>query len=171
MKGIKLVSARDYAPKKSDSDYTKGSDVPWLDRFAGDNGCAVISGDSRMRKKPHEMLALYQHGFVVIFFARQCAQWNFYHKSALMLHWWEQIIAKIREAPRGTFWVIPKGYPLVDKELLNTSLGIAKLLRDAPAKQAPKPKAPTRKKTSQQATPRTDARQSSMKMEGKNGGK
>ena len=58
--------------------------MPWLDRFGAAGGRAIKSGDVRMRERPHEMLALYQHGFVVIFFERGTGGWDFFHKSALL---------------------------------------------------------------------------------------
>lgn len=133
-KDITLHLAKDFAPKTSDRDYIKNSDVPWLDRFAASGGRAVISGDVQMRTKHHEKLALYQNGFVTIFFERQCGQWNFYHRSALMLYWWEEIMEKIYSADRGTFWVIPASWPEREKkQLRNVSIGLAKLLKDNPS--------------------------------------
>ena len=94
------------------------------------------------------MLASYQHGFVVIFFDRSTGGWDFFHKSALLLHWWEQVVAKIKNADTGTFWAIPTAYPIVDKELRNVSLGLAELLKDRAPKadqlpRVPRPERPT----------------------------
>ena len=46
---------------------TRRTDVPWIDRFAASGCRAIISGDVNMRHRTHEKLALYHHGFVVIF--------------------------------------------------------------------------------------------------------
>jgi hypothetical protein len=124
--------------------------VPWLDRFAAAGGHAVISGDVKMRHKPHEKLALYQHGFVVIFFEEQWAHWSSLRRSALMLHWWEEIAAKITTAAPGTFWVVPCSWPAKGGELRNASLGLAQLLKDSPhgekaLRKARKPSAPRTK--------------------------
>lgn len=133
-KGIIWEKAEDYAPKPSDKDYIRKSDVPWLDRFAAAGGHAVVSGDVKMRSRPHEKLALYNHGFVVVFFEPQWAQWSGLRKSALMLHWWDEITTKIRNADRGTFWVVPCAWPAKGGDLRNASLGLAKLLKDAPGR-------------------------------------
>ena len=45
---LSFVKARDYAPTKHDRDYVARSDVPWLERFAGDGGRAIISGNVEM---------------------------------------------------------------------------------------------------------------------------
>ena len=131
-KGLIWEKAEDYAPKTTDRDYVRKSDVPWLDRFAAAGGHAVISGDVSMRAKSHEMLALYQHGFVTIFFETPWGNWASTKKSALMLHWWEEISTKIKAADRGTFWIVPCSYPQKDGQLRNVSLGLAQFLRDAP---------------------------------------
>jgi hypothetical protein len=75
-KDLILVKAGDYEPTKTDRDYVKGSDVPWLDRFAADGGLAVISGDTKMTRRLHEKLCLYDHEFVTIFFEAQWNNWN-----------------------------------------------------------------------------------------------
>jgi len=157
-KGLIWETAADYAPKQSDNDYRRRSDVPWLDRFAAAQGHAVISGDVKMRRRPHEKLALYQHGFVVIFFEHQWSEWNFFKKSALMLWWREEIATKIKTADKGTFWIVPCSWPAKDGQLRNASLGLAKLLKDAPARTAGKrtvrnrpPKKPKRGDDTRQA--------------------
>ena len=131
-KDMIFEKAEDYAPSLSDKDYIRKSDVPWLDRFAKAGGYAVISGDKRMRQKPHERLALYDHGFVVIFFEASWADWDFFRKSSLFLHWWEEVTSKIRNAEKGTFWVIPSAFPGTGGELRNVSFGLAQLLKDNP---------------------------------------
>lgn len=104
---VTLVSAKDYAPNPPDADYIKKSDVPWLDRFSADGGKAVISGDVDMRFDAHEQQALISHGFIVIFFERRWADWSFFRKSSLLLHYWPTVAKKLKRGKRGKFWVIP----------------------------------------------------------------
>jgi hypothetical protein len=104
---IEFVSANNYAPRPTDRDFIRGSDVPWLARFAADGGKIVISGDVRMRSEPFERAALVQHGFVTIFFETVWSEWNFFRKSALLLHWWPQVAKKIEIANPGEFYCIP----------------------------------------------------------------
>lgn len=150
-----IEKAEDYAPKTSDADYVRKSDVPWLDRFARAGGKAVISGDVGMRRKPHERLALYDHGFVVIFFEKQWAGLTFFRKSSLLLHWWEEITTKLTTAQPGTFWVVPSSWPPKGGELRNVSLGLAQLLKDSPVRSV---KGERRKKAAPRKV-RTEARQ------------
>jgi len=142
--------AQDYAPRIGDRDYAARNDVPWLDRFAQEVGRAVISGDVKMRRRPHEMLAMYQHGFVVVFFEAQWGRWDFFRKSSLILHWWQEIVDRLENAERGTFWVVPAAWPIEPGELRNVSLGLAQLLKDGPRV---KPKRARRKRV---PTPRRD---------------
>jgi hypothetical protein len=83
-----IKAAADYTPKIGDDDYRPKDDVPWLKRFAEDGGKVVISGDVRMKNRPHERLALIEHGFIVIFFEAQWSDWKFWRKCALLIHWW-----------------------------------------------------------------------------------
>jgi hypothetical protein len=155
--GLIFQKAADYAPAPSDRDFIKKSDVPWLDKFAAAGGHAIISGDVKMRERVHERLALYHHGFVVIFFSAAWGQWSFCRKCGLMLHWWEEIVRKIRTAEKSTFWIVPPKWPDTPGSLSNVSIGLAKLLKDNPD---------AAKKRTQRQRPakvsRTDERQTEM---------
>jgi PIN like domain len=133
-KGNVWEKSADYAPRRTDADYKHRSDVGWLDRFAASGGHGIVSGDVKMRSHHHEKLALYGHGFVVIFFERKWSDWSSLRRSALMLHWWEEIATKLTIAEPGTFWIVPTEWPAKGGELRNASLGLAKLLRDRPEK-------------------------------------
>lgn len=107
---FEIRSARDYTPQPGDADYVARSDVPWLKRFAADGGKVVISGNTEMKKVPHERKALVDCGFVVIFFESQWSNWKFFRKCALLLHWWPQIAATVKRSRPG-FWHIPCNWP------------------------------------------------------------
>lgn len=102
-----IKAAADYTPKRGDDDYRPKDDVPWLKRFADDGGKVVISGDVRMKTRPHERLALIEHGFIVIFFEAQWSDWKFWRKCALLIHWWPVIAAKIRRSRKAAFYHVP----------------------------------------------------------------
>lgn len=104
---FEIKSAKDYTPRPGDADYVPGSDVPWLKRFADDDGKVVVSGNTQMRSVSHERLALIDCGFIVIFFESQWSNWKFFRKCALLLHWWPEIAKKIKKAKRGSFWHVP----------------------------------------------------------------
>lgn len=102
-----IKAAADYTPKPGDDDYQPKNDVPWLKWFADDGGKVVISGDVRMKSRPHERLALIEHGFIVIFFEAQWSDWKFWRKCALLIHWWPVIAAKIKRAKKASFYHVP----------------------------------------------------------------
>ena len=63
-----IVSAKDYAPDPTDQDYASGSDAPRIDRFAKDGGEVIISGDTQIMERPHEVVAMRRAGLTLVFF-------------------------------------------------------------------------------------------------------
>jgi PIN like domain len=104
---FEIKAAADYTPQPGDDDYRPNNDVPWLKRFADAGGNVVISGDTNMKSRAHERLALIEGGFVVIFFEPQWSNWKFWRKCALLIHWWPVIAAKIRRAKKASFYHVP----------------------------------------------------------------
>ena len=103
-------SARDYTPKKEDSDYLAKNDVPWIKRFSSSGGRVIISGNTKMKTVPHERLALVQENMIVIFFEPKWNNLTFFKKSALLLHWWPAVVRTIENATPGSFWHIPLSF-------------------------------------------------------------
>ncbi|WP_163005998.1 hypothetical protein [Methylobacterium brachiatum] len=125
--GYTIERARDYAPKVDDPDYLKGSDVPWVRRYAAAGGQVIISGDTNMMSEPHERLALLEEKMIVCFFGSQWSGWKFYKKCALVINWWPTIVKTMTTADQGTFWRVPASWqedgnldplPTEDKKLL-----------------------------------------------------
>jgi PIN like domain len=102
-----IESAETYAPLKQDGDYIAKSDVPWVKRFSDAGGRIIISGDTNMKFKPHERLALIKAGMVVVFFEPKWNNWNFYDKCASIMHWWPVLAKRVKSAEKGTFWQVP----------------------------------------------------------------
>ncbi len=105
-----VVSAKDYTPLITDKDYVRKSDVPWMRRYKEDGGRVIISGDVNMPDVPHQLLAIRELGMVIFFFPAQWNGWSFYYKSALLLVWWERIIAKAKTAEPGEMYHISKSW-------------------------------------------------------------
>jgi hypothetical protein len=129
--GFRLTSAPAYTPKRTDIDYRKKDDVPWVTRFAADDGRVIISGDVRMMDVPHELLALKQLGLVTIFFEAQWNGWKFFPKSSLVLHYWPKIIACAKSAKKGTFHRVPAHWK-VEGDLYEITTPDDKITRKAP---------------------------------------
>lgn len=143
---FKIVCAQDYTPKRNDPDYKPGDDVPWLTRYAADGGRVVVSGDCGMLRKPHELLALKQHGFIVVFFENSWSNWDFFRKSSLLLYYWTVVAKRATRSKRGAMWRIP-GHWREDEDLRRITVKQDKLLRGAPSIRVHRPrKKATRKK-------------------------
>jgi hypothetical protein len=96
-----IVSVSDYRP------ITERGDENWLRRFAADGGQIIISGDTRMRARPHELLALSQSGLISYFFERKWSGRNFFTKAAMLMHWWPEVRKQMDTAEKGSCWEIP----------------------------------------------------------------
>jgi hypothetical protein len=108
-----IAIAKDYRPAG------ELGDENWTRRFAADGGSVVISGDTKMRSRIHELAALTETGLITYFFERQWSTAHFFTKSAMLLHWWKPVRAHIDTAAKGTCWEIP--YQWTWKDLVNVS--------------------------------------------------
>lgn len=108
--GLLIESAKDYTPRPDDPDYEKGSDVPWIRRFAADRGRAIISGNTRIMERPHERQALVDANLVAVFFESAWNELRFCTKCSLLLHWWPVVAQKLNDAAPPSFWRIPNNW-------------------------------------------------------------
>lgn len=106
-----VVSARDYA-KRDD----KGEDQHWVRRFSKDGGTLIISGDKRMRGRPHERRALVDENMIVFFFSPAWSQKNSFVKSAMLLNWWPKILETASSAANPSLWRVPFQWEWKDLE-------------------------------------------------------
>lgn len=130
-KGLTVCSARDYAPKIGDADYVAKSDVPWVQRFSGDGGRIIISGDTRMKRIPHERLALVEAGMIVFFVSEKWNSWQFCRKCSLLIHWWPAIVTTAKNAKPSEFYRIPANWADKQKieKIANEDLKLLKIER------------------------------------------
>lgn len=96
-----ISSAQDY------SDPPQTTDVPWLKKFADAGGEVIITGDKKMRGKPHERKALHDLGLITFFFKPQFNHLPYFEKLAMCIRWWPHIIEKIEQSKAGECWEIP----------------------------------------------------------------
>jgi hypothetical protein len=131
MGNFDVVCAQEYTPDPSGPDYIRKCDVPWLTRFAEDGGRVVVSGDCSMLEKPHELLALKQAGFIVVFFENRWSNWDFFKKSSLLLYYWATLARRVKTSRKGTMWRVPGHW----RE--NETLGRITIKQDKLQKRAP----------------------------------
>lgn len=152
---LTIEKASQYYPNPQDPDYLRRNDAPWIRRFSKAGGRVVISGNTRMKTKPHERLALVEEGMVVIFFENQWNEWDFFHKCSLLLHWWPIIVRQIKTATPSSFWAVPSAWPAKGKGKLrsvsNKDLKFEKIERQKAAQ--PKVKAERAKRRATLAQP------------------
>ena len=98
----KVVSARDYAKPQD-----KGDDQHWVRRFSQDGGRVIVSGDKKMRARPHERRALVDEGMIVFFFSPVWSEKNMFVKGAMLLNWWPKILETASSAPTPSLWRVP----------------------------------------------------------------
>jgi len=134
--GLIIKKAKDYTPKKGDQDYIKDNDVPWIRRFAADGGKIIISGNTKMKIRPHERKALMQEGMVTVFFESQWSNWKFHRKCALLLNWWPRVVKTVKTSKPGTFWHIPCDWKKDGKlrAVSNEDAKLTKILRQIAAR-------------------------------------
>jgi hypothetical protein len=101
-----FVSARDYV----EDDDEPNTDVPWLRRFRDNGGTVVISGDKKMRGRPHERSALIECGFIVFFCHPSWNKFQLHEKVARLINLWPQIEEKIVNGQAGDFWELPHAW-------------------------------------------------------------
>lgn len=102
---FEFVCARDYTGGAPQED-----DVPWLEAFASDGGQVVISGDGRMRGKPHERKAYRDAGLIVFFFGSRWCNMTLFPRSALLLNWWPAIERQLEVSSPRQCWEIPASW-------------------------------------------------------------
>lgn len=101
---IEVVRAKDYVEAPA------SSDTPWLRKFAKDGGSIVITGDKRMRTRPHEAEALSELGLITFFAPTSWNHMPFMIRASYLLLWWESIIESAKDAKRGTCWQLPDNW-------------------------------------------------------------
>lgn len=101
---FEIVLAKDYAEPPAKSD------VPWLIKFAADQGRVVITGDKAMRSRLDEQHALMQLGLIVFFFPPVWNRWPMTSKCGFLLHWWPAILERAANSKPKQFWELSSSW-------------------------------------------------------------
>lgn len=108
--GYTIVRSRQYNPQLHEPDYLRGSDAPWITRFAQDGGKVIVSGNVDMMAVPQEVLAMQRSGMIMFFFDAHWNHWNFFKKSSLLLWHWSLVIETAQTAQPGDVYRIPAAF-------------------------------------------------------------
>lgn len=82
-------------------------DESWILRFARDGGQVILSGDTKIRSRIHELSALSNAGMITYFFGSRWNNLEFFMKSAMLLRWWPEISVHMQQSEKGKCWEIP----------------------------------------------------------------
>lgn len=72
-------------------------DVHWLTRFAGENGDAILSGDTDFLKMPQQVSAVFDTGLKVVHMPSRWSNAKGHLQAAHLLLWWPRIETAIGE--------------------------------------------------------------------------
>lgn len=98
--GWELTHVRDVHDRRT-------ADETWIPRFAREGGKAILSGDRKMRGRPHQIAAISESGLVCVFLSHEWSTARRTVQAASLLFWWERIEAKISVAKPRECWLVP----------------------------------------------------------------
>src|SRR5262249_33772045 len=96
-----IVPSRDY--HRSD----ENGDENWIRRFERDGGKVIITGDTRIRTRPHERAALAETGVITFVFGPPWNAKKFHDKTSLLINSRPDIVQRSKTARAGSCWEIP----------------------------------------------------------------
>lgn len=82
-------------------------DETWLPKFAAEGGRAILSGDAKMLKRPHQLVAVRETGLVCIVLSKAWTQAKRHEQAANIIYWWPRIEAVIETSKPGDCWPVP----------------------------------------------------------------
>jgi hypothetical protein len=82
------------------------SDVDWITELGTDGGWAAISGDTRIRTRPHELAAFQAAQLVLVTLAPGWTKLRFWEKAALLIRCWPDICAAVEGATRPSLFEV-----------------------------------------------------------------
>jgi PIN domain-containing protein len=82
-------------------------DETWLPRFASEGGRAVLSGDSKMLKRPYELKAIRGSGLIVIVMASPWQNARRHEQAASLIWHWPEVATLLDTASAGDCFRVP----------------------------------------------------------------
>jgi PIN like domain len=82
-------------------------DETWLHDFASEGGRALLSGDSNILKRPHQIVAVGRSGLICVILSKQWSQSQLHEQAANLLFWWPRIEAALNASKAGDCWPVP----------------------------------------------------------------
>jgi hypothetical protein len=82
-------------------------DVDWIHRLAEEGGWVIVSGDSRIRKRPREREIFFAARLTTFFLAPGWINARFWEQSQLLVRWWPRIIEQSALVEQGAVFEVP----------------------------------------------------------------
>lgn len=85
-------------------------DETWLPHFANEGGVAILTGDSRILKRPNQLAAIKQCGLVSVVLSDQWSHQKRGWQAANVMFWWSRIELALKEATPGDCFLVPPAF-------------------------------------------------------------
>lgn len=85
-------------------------DETWLPHFASEGGKAILTGDARIMKRPHQLVAIRDCGLICVVLSETWTHAKKGWQAANVIFWWGRVEAAVRESQPGDCWLVPAGF-------------------------------------------------------------
>lgn len=82
-------------------------DKTWIKSLKDEGDWIIISGDTRIKKNPHERAAWLESGLTTFFLSKGWMNISFWVQAQKLVKWWPEIIAQARRIETGNFFEVP----------------------------------------------------------------
>jgi hypothetical protein len=82
------------------------ADVDWITELGNDGGWTAVTGDTRIRARPHELAAFRAAGLILMMLSPAWAHLRFWEKASLLIRSWPDICQTAITAPRPSIFEI-----------------------------------------------------------------
>jgi PIN like domain len=83
------------------------TDPDWIQKFAAEDGTAIVSGDYNILQHWPNLIAYTESGLISFFPPPPFQHLGAYSRAAFILRWWPAIIEKTKVSERGDRWRLP----------------------------------------------------------------
>lgn len=90
------------------------SDPNWMQKFAAEDGTAIVSGDYNILQHWPNLIAYTESGLISFFPPKAYQHLGGYGRAAFIIRWWPAIVEKIKISNRGDRWRLPINWRQID---------------------------------------------------------
>lgn len=82
-------------------------DVIWMSKLKKEGNWIIISGDTRIKRNPHEREAWLESGLTTFFLAKGWMNIPFWIQAQKLVRWWPLIVEQSQRVQSGNFFEVP----------------------------------------------------------------